>query len=88
MKETDRVLCYTYHSLKESLATISVVMTLLAWYMGIDCTSNLASDKPPPTEEVEVSQEDSEISSLASPNIPEGENGTAEVVSKVGDQKE
>ena len=86
-KATDRVQRCTYDSVREFLAAISVVMTLLVLYMRVNLAMKRAGDKPPPIEEMEIPQGDSDISSLASPNVPEVENNTAGVLSKAGRPK-
>ena len=63
-KENSRVNRYTYNKALESLASIGVVMDSLALHQRVSRASKEASDNPPPTEEIQIPQEDSQISSL------------------------
>ena len=64
-RENDRIQWYTYNSARESLAADGVNMSISALYMRVTRECSLDRDEAPPTNEVQIPQEDSEISSLS-----------------------
>ena len=85
--ENDRVPNCTYDNALESFASIGVVMNSQALAQRVSRASKEASDNPPPTEEVQITQEDSQVSSLTPPTLPEVDNDTAPKASKAGRPK-
>ena len=69
-------------AVQESLAAIGVNISAAALYMKVKWAGNLAIKEAPPIKEVEISQEDSKIYSLASRNLSKGVDNTTEVVLK------
>ena len=65
-RENGRIQWCTYNSAREYLAAIGVDMSISALYMRVMREGNFDRDEAPPTGEVRITQEDSEISSLSS----------------------
>ena len=85
--ENGRVPRCTYDNALESLASIGVVMNYQALAQRVSRASKEASDNPPPTEEVQITREDSQVSSLTPVTLPEVDNDTGTMASKAGRPK-
>ena len=85
--ENGRIPGCTYNNALESLASINVVMNSQALRQRVSRASNEASDNPPPAEEIQITQEDSQISSLTPPTLPKVDNNTDPKASKAGRPK-
>ena len=85
--ENGRVPRCTYDNALESLASIGVIINHQTLAQRVSSTSKEASDNPPPTEEIQITQEDSQISSLTLPTLPKVDNDTYPKVSKAGRPK-
>ena len=64
-RENGRIQWCTYNSARESLATVDVDISISSLYIRVIRDCNLDRDEAPPTNEVRIPQEDSEISSLS-----------------------
>ena len=71
----------------ESLASIDMVIDSQVLCQRVSRASKEASDNPPPTEEIQITQEDRQISSLIPPTLPEVNDDTGPKASKAGRPK-
>ena len=85
--ENDRVNRYIHDKALGSITSIGVVMDSQVLRQRVSRASKEASDNPPPTEEVQITQEDSQVSSLTPPTLPEVDNDTGPKASKAGRPK-
>ena len=80
--ENGRVPRCTYDNALESLASIGVVMNSQALAQRVSRASKEASDNPPPTEEVQITQEDSQVSNLTPATLLKVNSDTGTKASK------
>ena len=60
---------------------------MLALCQRVSRASKEVNDNPPPTEGIQITQEDSQISSLTPPTLPKVDNNTDPKASKAGRPK-
>ena len=77
----------TYDNALKSLSSIGVVMNSQVLAQRVSRASKEAIDNPPPTEEIQITQEDIQISSLTPLTLPKVDNDTDPKASKTGGQR-
>jgi hypothetical protein len=86
-RENGRSQRCTYNNARESLAAVGVDMSISALYMRVTRECSMDRDKARPTTEVEIPQEDSEISSLSLSSKAGRPKGTSDTKKREDDLK-